>query len=202
MKKIIIIGASGHGKVVADIARLNGYDEITFLDDNTEKTKCGKYDVAGTTDIIEQFDCDFIVGIGDANARRKLMDRLEKSNKRTVTLIHPDAVIAEDVIIGNGSVVMAGAVINPGTRIGNGAIINTCSSVDHDCIIGNYVHVAVGAHICGSVVIGDNTWMGAGSLAINNIQICENCLIGAGAVIIKNIDELGTYIGIPAKKNQ
>ena len=198
MKKIVIIGASGHGKVVADIARLNGYEEILFLDDNKEIEKCGEYNVVGTTDIFEQFDSEFVVGIGDSGIRKKLMNRLEKSNKRIVTLIHPNAVIAEDVIIGNGSVVMAGAVINPGTRIGIGAIINTCSSVDHDCIIGNYVHVAVGAHICGSVMIGDNTWMGAGSLAINNIHICENCMIGAGAVIIKNLDESGMYIGVPA----
>ena len=198
MKKIVIIGASGHGKVVADIARLNGYEEILFLDDNKEIEKCGEYNVVGTTDIFEQFDSEFVVGIGDSGIRKKLMNRLEKSNKRIVTLIHPNAVIAEDVIIGNGSVGMAGAVINPGTRIGIGAIINTCSSVDHDCIIGNYVHVAVGAHICGSVMIGDNTWMGAGSLAINNIHICENCMIGAGAVIIKNLDESGMYIGVPA----
>lgn len=200
MKKLTIIGASGHGKVVADIARLNGYDEISFLDDNTDVKKCGKYDVIGTTDLIEQIDGDFIVGVGNASVRKDMMERLNESKKKIVTLIHPNSVIAEDVAIGNGTVVMAGAVINPGTRIGDGVIINTCSSVDHDCIIGDNVHIAVGAHLCGTVSIGEMTWIGAGSTVSNNISVGEGCLIGAGAVVVDNIIEKGTYIGVPAKK--
>ena len=96
--------------------------------------------------------------------------------------------------------IMAGAVINPGTKIGKGCIINTCASVDHDCDIGDYVHVAVGSHVCGTVSVGNQTWIGAGATVINNIYICPECMIGAGAVVIKNIIQNGTYIGIPAKE--
>lgn len=200
MRKLTIIGASGHGKVVADIARLNGYDGISFLDDNIDVKKCGKYDVIGTTELIEQIDGDFIVGIGNASVRKDMMERLCESNKKIVSLIHPNSVIAEDVVIGNGTVVMAGAVINPGTKIGDGAIINTCSSVDHDCVIGDYVHIAVGAHVCGTVSVGDFTWIGAGATIINNLIICNECMIGAGAVVIDDLKEKGTYIGVPVRK--
>ena len=202
MKKITIIGASGHGKVVADIARLIGYKEIAFLDDNTDVKMCGKYNVIGTTDIIDQIDGDFIVGIGRADVRKRITEKLKEYNKYIVTLIHPNAVLAEDVTIGSGTVVMAGAVINPGTRIGDGVIINTCSSVDHDCTVDDYVHVAVGAHICGTVSIGKSTWVGAGAIVSNNIMICEESVIGAGAVVVNNLNEKGVYIGVPARKHE
>ena len=122
------------------------------------------------------------------------------ANKLLVILIHPNAVVADDVEIGLGTVVMAGAVINPGAKIGNGVIVNTCSSIDHDCVLDDYSHVSVGAHLCGTVHVGKKTWIGAGATISNNIDICENCLIGAGAVVIKNLNTLGTYVGVPAQK--
>ena len=200
MKRIILIGASGHGKVVADIARLNGYEEISFLDDNIEITSCGKYPVIGTSRDYKDIDCDFFVSIGNTEVRKRLIEQLISEKKHLPTLIHPHAVIAEDALIGYGSVIMAGVVINPGAVIGNGCIINTCSSVDHDCIIGDYVHVSVGARVCGSVIIGDETWVGADATVINNISVCKKCLIGAGAVVIHNLTESGTYVGVPVKK--
>lgn len=201
MKKITIVGASGHGKVIADIARLNGYEDISFVDDNTELKSCGNYKIVGTTGCINELDSDFIVGIGNPAVRKMFMERLSNSGKEIVTLIHPRSVIGEDVTVGLGSVIMANAVVNPGTRIGNGVILNTCSSVDHDCEIGDYVHIAVGAHVCGTVKIGEETWIGAGCIVINNISICGHCVIGAGAVVVKNINSIGTYIGVPAKEN-
>lgn len=195
--KLTIIGASGHGKVIADIAKLNGYDEIEFLDDNEELTHCGNYPVVGNTKIAVDIQNDIFIGIGNIAIRKKLQEQFKE--KSLVTLIHPDAVIAADVIIGKGTVVMAGAVINSGTKIGNGAIVNTCSSVDHDCIIGDFVHIAVGAHVCGTVTIGKSTWIGAGTTISNNIHVCENCIIGVGAVVVKDILEIGTYIGVPAR---
>lgn len=200
MKKITIIGASGHGRVVADIARLNGYDDISFLDDNSELKNCGRYKVVGSSQVISDIDSDFVVGIGNADIRNQILSKLEQLNKSIVSLIHPNAVVGEDVSIDVGTVVMAGAVINPGTRIGKGVIINTCSSVDHDCVIEDYVHVAVGAHICGTVTVGKSTWVGAGSTISNNINVCSYCMIGAGAVVISDIFEPGTYLGLPAKK--
>ncbi len=197
MKKITIIGASGHGKVVADIASLNGYDEIEFLDDNDTVKHCGKYSVVGKSKLAYSITNDLFVAVGNANIRKKLMEQFE--NKNIPILVHPNALIAKDVEVDKGTVIMPGAVINPGTKIGKGVIVNTCSSVDHDCIIGDYVHVAVGAHLCGTVTIGNGTWVGAGATVSNNVTITANCMIGAGAVVIKDLEEAGTYIGVPAK---
>lgn len=198
MRKLAIIGASGHGKVVADIARKNGYKEIVFLDDDESIHECGGYPVIGKSSEAGTIDADIIVGIGNAGIRKRIQESVPE--EKLVTLIHPDAVIAEDVAIGAGTVVMAGAVINSGARIGKGCIINTCSSVDHDCDVGDYVHIAVGSHLCGTVSVGDGTWIGAGATVSNNVSICSDCMIGAGAVVIKNIVEYGTYVGVPVRR--
>lgn len=198
MKQLVIIGASGHGKVVADIGKKNGYAKIVFLDDNVALKECGGYLVVGNSSEAVSQKSDTIVAIGNAAVRQKMQEALENSGVRIVSLVHPDAVVAESVEIGAGTVVMAGAVINPMTQIGKGCIINTCSSVDHDCVIGDYVHVSVGAHVAGSVHIGEKTWIGAGATVSNNVRICEHCMIGAGAVVVKNISIEGTYKGVPA----
>lgn len=201
-KQLVIIGASGHGKVIADIGEKNGYTEIVFLDDNKKIKACGRFPVIGVSDdAIRYSDSDFIVGIGKADIRRKIQEKLIANGLHIITLIHPKAVVAPDVSFGIGTVVMAGAVVNPYTEIGQGCIINTCASVDHDCRIGDYVHVSVGAHVAGTVIIGDNSWVGAGATISNNIEIVEDCMIGAGAVVVKNIEESATYIGIPARKS-
>lgn len=198
MRKLAIIGASGHGKVIADIARKNGYKEIVFLDDNDNIFKCDNYPVIGSSFDVKDLDADIIVGIGNVNIRKRIQESIDE--KRLVKLIHPNAVIAEDVVIGAGTVIMAGVVINSGARIGKGCIINTCASVDHDCEIEDYAHIAVGSHLCGTVTIGNGTWIGAGATVSNNIDICSNCVVGAGAVVINNISKPGTYVGIPANK--
>lgn len=197
MKRLLIIGASGHGKVVADIARLNGYQEIALLDDNPEIKRCGEYCVLGTSGDANNMEGDVFVAIGNADIRQRIQQSF--SAERVVTLIHPTAVVSDSARIGRGIVVMAGAVINPGAVIGEGCIINTSSSVDHDCKIGSYVHIAVGAHVAGSVEIGDKTWIGAGATVSNNVSICGGCMIGAGAVVVENITKRGTYMGVPAK---
>lgn len=197
-KKLVIIGASGHGKVVADIAKKTGYHEIVFLDDNENVHECGGYPVVGRSHEVETINADVIVGIGNASIRKKIQKSIPE--RKMATLIHPSAVVAEDVIIGVGTVIMAGAVINSGARIGTGCIINTCASVDHDCNVGDYVHVAVGSHLCGTVSVGDETWIGAGATVSNNISICSEVMIGAGAVIVKDVKESGIYVGCPSKK--
>lgn len=194
MNRLVIIGASGHGKVVADIAVKLGYEDIVFLDDNESIKECAGFPIIGKTTEAKSFYGDKIVAIGNAAIRKRLQGQLE-----VVSLIHPQAVISRRVAIGKGVVVMAGAVINSDTVIGDGCIINTCSSVDHDCVIGEYSHVAVGAHISGTCKIGSNVWIGAGSTVSNNISICDECTIGAGAVVVKDIVSSGTYVGVPAK---
>ena len=197
-KKLVIIGASGHGKVIADIAKKNGYHEIVFLDDDENIHECGGYPVIGRSHEVDTINADVIVGIGNASIRKKIQQSIPA--RKMATLIHPSAVIAEDVIIGVGTVIMAGAVINSGARIGTGCIINTCASVDHDCNVRDYAHIAVGSHLCGTVSVGDETWIGAGAIVSNNISICSEVMIGAGAVVVKDIDDAGIYLGIPAKK--
>lgn len=197
MNRLIIIGASGHGKVVADIAALNGYKDIVFLDNDPEIKACAGYPVFGPDTMTSELDGDVFIAVGKAETRRKLMER--DNGRSFPVLIHPSAVVAESAEIGAGSVVMAGAVINPGARIGKGCIINTSSSVDHDCMVGDYVHISVGAHLSGTVVVGTGTWIGTGAIVSNNVNICGGCMIGAGAVVIKDINEPGTYVGVPAK---
>ena len=196
MNRLIIIGASGHGKVVADIATLCGYDDIVFLDDDESVKKCAGWPVIGKS--TEAPDGEVFVAVGNAETRKRLME-LYKERVQPI-LIHPSAVIAKGVEIGEGTVVMAGSVINPEARIGKGVIVNTSSSVDHDCVVEDFCHISVGAHLSGTVVVGTRTWIGTGAIVSNNINICGGCIIGAGAVVIKDIDEPGTYVGVPAKK--
>lgn len=200
---LIIIGASGHGKVIADLAEtLQQYKEIYFLDDDPQKKSCMGYQVIGTSADIDSYvtKADFAVAIGNAKVREKILEGLLQKDASIPVLIHPNACVAKHVQIGAGTVVMAGSVIQADCCIGKGCIINTCSSVDHECVLEDYVHVAVGTHLAGAVEVGKSTWIGAGTTVINNIKICERCMIGAGALVVKNIENAGTYIGVPAIK--
>ena len=197
-KKLLIIGAGGHGKVVADVAKsMNKYQEICFLDDNEIKNFI--YPILGTSSEACKYinTHDIFVAIGNQNVRESIMEKLGVD---CVTLIHENAILGTDVKIGAGCVIMPGVVINTGTTIGKGVIVNTCSSIDHDCVINDYCHISVGAHVCGTVNIGIRTWIGAGATVINNISICNDCMIGAGAVVVKNISSTRTYVGVPAAR--
>ena len=202
-KKLVIIGASGHGKVVADIAlKLQKYEKIVFLDDNENAKECMGFPVIGKSSDAEQYidNGDFIVAIGNAKIRKRVTGQLMKLGANITTLIHPAAVVGSEVVIGEGTVVMAGAVVNPDSTIGKGCIINTCASIDHDCKLEDYVHISVGAHVCGTVEVGERTWIGAGVTVKNNVKICGDCMIGAGATVVKDIEENGTYVGVPARR--
>lgn len=201
MNKLVIIGAGGQGKVVADIAEKNGYTDIVFLDDNPKADVCGKYRIVGKcSSATEHKDGEFIVAIGNAVVRKKIQTELVALGLPVVSLVHPSAVIASNVKIGAGTVIVAGTVVNSNAEIGEGCIINTCASVDHDCRVGDYVHVSVGARVAGTVTIGESTMVGAGAVIINNLNVAGNCLIGAGATVVSNITEPGTYVGTPARK--
>ncbi len=195
MKKVIVIGASGHGKVVADIVKLSGDEVVGFLDDKSRDELSG-FNILGTTADIGSTDYWYFIAVGNCEIRERIM----QNEVKWYTAIHPTAVIAEGVKIGHGSCVMANAVINPGSKIGIGVIVNTAATVDHDCTISDFVHIAPGAHISGTVSVGGKCWIGIGSTIINNVSICANCTIGAGAVVIKDIVEAGTYIGVPVVK--
>lgn len=196
---LLILGAGGHGRVVADIASLV-YDEICFIDDNRKAEGYKNIPVVGDSSyaILQRDRYDAFVAIGDSRTREKLNLKYKSNGVKLVSLVHPDACIATGVEIGNGTVIMAGAVVNCGTKIGDGVILNTGATVDHDNRIGDYSHISVGSHLAGTVTVGEHTWIGAGSVISNNLCICDNCMVGAGAVVVKDITEPGTYLGIPA----
>ena len=178
-KKLIIIGASGHGKVIADIAIACGYEIVGFLDDDVNKKECYGCSVLGTTVDAEKYsECDFIIAIGNNAVRRKIANSYPLLSY--TVLIHPSAIISESAKIADGTVVMPQAVINAGAVIGRHCIVNTASVIEHDCRIENYTHISPGAVLCGTVSVGENTW------------------VGAGSTVIKNIEKSGVYIGTPA----
>lgn len=199
MNRLVIIGAGGHGKVIADNAVKNGYSEVCFVDDHAEGM-CLGFPVIGTSASLEALNdgkTDFIIGIGSNQIRKKIAQRF---NLPWISLIHPSAQIAIGVTIEPGTVVMAGAVINAAAKIGAHCIINTGAIVEHDNVLGDYVHLSPQVALSGTVSVGECSWLGTGTVAINNIEICANVTVGAGSVIIRNIDEPGTYYGLITKR--
>lgn len=198
-KKVMIIGASGHGKVIADIVHKSGDKVIGFLDDDPAKKEVNRIPILGKVEDIEQYKKDncFIIGIGNNQIRKEIAENNLELNYYTA--IHPTAVIGEGVYIGNGTAVMAGAVINADANIGEHCIINTSAVVEHECMIGDYTHVSPQACLCGNVRVGEECHIGAGTTIINNQSITANVVFGAGCVVIKSMKQKGTYVGVPAK---
>jgi sugar O-acyltransferase (sialic acid O-acetyltransferase NeuD family) len=139
-----------------------------------------------------------IIGIGDNHRRHKIQRSLARENISFAAAIHPAAQLGNDVTIGEGTVIMANSVINPGTRVGNHCIVNTAVTIDHDCIIGDFVHLSPGVHLGGSVRVDDSSWIGLGASIINNIHIAEHTIIGAGSVVIHNVEPHVVVAGNPA----
>lgn len=199
MNRLIIIGAGGHGKVIADAALKIGYTNICYIDDNEEGNVIG-FPIIGAGSDIELLNdgrTDFIIGIGN-NAIRKTI--AETYNVNWVSIVHPSAQIAFNAEIGKGSVVMANAVVNVCATVGEHCIINTGAIVEHDNVIENYAHISPNVALGGTVRIGSLTHVGIGATVKNNTEICYDCTIGAGAVVVKDIKEPGTYVGVPIRK--
>ena len=204
MKRLAILGASGHGKVLAEIAELSGWSEIVFFDDNDAlKDKViGVWEVKGNTSALLSTLLTFdgcIVAIGNNKIRSEKIALLQLENANIVTLIHPSAKVSKYSYIKPGSVVMAGVIINPFTKIGLSSIINTGSNIDHDCFLDDYVHISPGVNISGGVKIGLNSWIGVGSSLKQDINIGKKVVIGAGSVVIQNIPDDSIAFGVPAK---
>lgn len=201
--KLIIIGAGGHGRVVADIAmKMNRWQQIVFLDDDEKVKSSMGLDVIGKSrDAFEHIaEYDIFVALGSNKAREKMQNQLEMAGASIPTMIHPSVIIGEKVNIEYGTVLMGGAIINCCSKIGKGCIVNTGATIDHDNEIEDYVHISPGAHMAGTVRVGRSTWIGIGSVVNNNVNIIGGCIVGAGAVVVKDITEVGTYIGVPARR--
>ena len=198
MERVIIVGAGSHGRVVADIIQMAGDCVVGYLDDSPKETSGYPY-LGNTGDYSKYLDAKFIIAIGEMESRRRIAKKLQGVN--WYTAIHPAATISKNnVLIGEGSVIAAGAIINPGAKIGKHCIVNTAAVVEHDSVLEDFVHISVGAKLAGTVMLGLGTWVSIGAVISNNLSVCENTVIGAGAVVVTDITEPGTYVGVPARK--
>ncbi|MFN3691372.1 MAG: acetyltransferase [Fervidobacterium sp.] len=204
--KLIMIGAGGHGKVVLSTALEMGIEVIGILDDTPEKWNKMLLDVPilGPISLFEELKNDevsFIIAIGDNLARKKIAMQISKRYKdvRWATLIHPKAYVHSSAKIEQGSVVFAGAIVQPYARIGEHTIINTAAVVEHDCNVGNWVHLAPGVRLAGSVTVKDGAFLGVGSVVIPLKEIGEWTTIGAGSVVVRDIPQKSVAYGVPAK---
>ncbi len=198
-KRLCIIGAGGHGKVVADIALKMHYDEIVFVDDEKEGACMGLPIVGKTANISFLADdkTEFVLAIGNNRARSRLA---KVYSLAWATIVHPSAQIAVGVSIGEGSVVMAGAIVNAETKIGAHCIVNSGAIVEHDNRLADFVHISPGAALGGTVSVGERTHIGLGAKVRNNVTICADCVVGVGGVVVKDIVKCGTYIGVPIRE--
>lgn len=203
MSHIAILGASGHGKVIADIAELNGYKNISFFDDAwPDKSQLDNWIVSGNSKQLIERLSEFsacIVAIGNNKKRVEKQHELLAVGAPIISLIHPCAVVSRYAEIASGSVVMANAVINPAVKIGLGCIINTGATIDHDCLIADGVHVSPGVHLAGNIMVGESSWLGIGCSVKQGITIGCNVLIGVGAAVVTDIGNDCVAVGIPAK---
>lgn len=199
-KTVVIIGKSGHGKVIADIILSQGDKVLGFLDDAycENETILGFPLLGRVDDYVKYTDCEFIIAIGNPKIRERIANKL---NVTWYTAVHKTAVVsALDVTVGEGTVVMANAVVNPSAKIGKHCIINTGAIVEHDNALGDFVHISPNATLAGTVRVGKATHIGVGAAVINNISIASDCIVGAGAAVVKDITESGTYVGVPARR--
>ena len=198
-RKVIIIGASGHAKVIADIVITSGDRLVGFLDREVGNKDVLGYPILGDDSEYKNYlDCYFIIGIGDNKIRERLSKKF--NGVKWYTAIHPSAIISVlNVKIGEGAVIMPNATINTSAVIGRHCIINSSAVVEHDDNIGDYCHISVGAKLAGSVSVAAGNFIGMGAVVRDGVKINEASIIGAGAVVVKNIDTSGVYVGVPAK---
>lgn len=202
-KRIVIIGAGGHGRVVADLCDLLGaWQEIAFLDDRFPEIRtCGEWEVVGTSADIPAAAAgsEFALGIGSNPTRRKILEIVRQAGGVLPPLIHPSAAVSRRSRLGPGSVVLATAAVNIGAEAGAGAIINTGASVDHDCQLGEGVHICPGASLAGTVRVGDLAILGVGCSVRQGIIIGAGATVGAGAAVVADVLPGAVVAGVPAK---
>lgn len=198
-KKVIVIGGGGHAKVVIDCIQCAGDTVAGILDDHLAPGTAvlGVPVLGGLDSYVNYPDCAFIIAIGGNEVRKAISQQL---NVTWYTAVHPSATVSKYASVGEGSMVMANAVVNPGAQAGRHCILNTACVVEHDNKIADFVHISPRAALAGNVSVGECTHVGIGAALRQGIHICDDCVIGAGAVVVKDINEKGIYAGVPAKK--
>ncbi len=191
--KVFLYGASGHGKVIKDILESQGRKVEGFIDDNPKTNELSGMVVKHSVDDSDEV----IVSIGINKTRKKVVEKLNCIFADAA--IHDKAFLSPSVVVGKGSVVMAGAIINADTKIGQHCIVNTGASIDHECEIGDFVHISPHTTLCGEVAVGEGTWIGAGSTVIQGIKIGRWSQIGAGSVVVKDIPDGCLAYGNPCR---
>ncbi|MDP3301467.1 MAG: acetyltransferase [Sulfuricurvum sp.] len=191
---IYIYGASGHGKVIADIIQASGFTLCGWIDDDKTKNCLSWDDFCAL-----QTQANIALGIGSNHIRAAIAKKIKLAGYKLPVLIHPSAIVSPSAILKEATVVMPLCVINADTKIATGAIVNSGSIIEHDCYIGEYVHISPNSSIAGNVTIGNYTHIGIGTSIIQGITIGEESVIGAGATVICNLPSHITAVGTPAK---
>jgi sugar O-acyltransferase (sialic acid O-acetyltransferase NeuD family) len=203
---MIVYGASGHGKVVADAAVKSGLNVIGFGDDDPAKRGSELRGLKVLFTGLEEVQAEYpkreiavLMGIGDNANRRKVFEECERRKLYIGAVVHPNAVIGSGVGIGPGTVIFAGVVVNPDSRIGMNVILNTACSIDHDNVIGAHAHISPGARLGGTVRVGEGTHIGIGAVIKNNVTIGAWAIVGAGAVVVHDVPDGVVVVGNPTR---
>jgi sugar O-acyltransferase (sialic acid O-acetyltransferase NeuD family) len=204
---IIIYGAGGHGRLLLEMMERGGVGPIAgFVDEDPSLhgTKVEGIPVLGSPERLPMLIRALhihraVLGVGDNAARRRMAEHARSLSLRLLKVIHPSATIAVSSVVGEGSVVLAGAIIGSHAKVGECNIINTRASVDHDCQTGDYVHVAPAATLCGNVSVCDGAFIGAGATIIPELCIGDESIVGAGATVIRDVASHTTVVGCPAR---
>lgn len=204
MNSLLILGAGGHAKVVAETAITVGrWDRIAFLDDRHPALgEVLNLPVVGRFSDASAFRGTYsnaVVALGNNGSRIGWLRTLEAYGYTLPTLVHSKAYVSPYAVLGVGTVVFAQAAVNAEARLGCGVIVNTGATVDHDCFIGDGVHVGPGAHLAGEVRVGAYSCIGIGAVVKQQTVIGEGVTVGAGAVVVNAVPEGVTVAGVPAR---
>lgn len=199
-KDLVIVGAGGHARVVIATARAAGRNVVAILDDSPDRIGGSIEGIPVHGPVLEAWaefpSTEFLIALGSNHVRAALA---EAAPGPFATLIHPFSWIAPDVEIGEGSVIFAGTVVQPGTRIGRHCILNTACSIDHDGDVESFVHLSPGVHLAGTVTVRSGAWIGIGASVIQGIEIGPCAVVGAGAAVIRDVAARTTVVGVPAR---
>jgi acetyltransferase EpsM len=192
-----LYGASGHCKVVIDIIQSSNLNTIEYIvDDNPIKDSLYSIPIIKTPNLNFFNDKSFIITIGNNKIRKAIVDGISTN---FLTAIHPNSILASNIHVGKGSVIMAGAILNADVSVGEHCIINSGAVVEHDCVISDFAHISPNASLAGNITIGEGSHVGIGAVIIQGVKIGKWVTIGAGAIILKDVPDYAVIVGNPGK---